>query len=114
MDTEQRPSVAKKLLTERRSSIRFPSNLQASCQLLDDETVWPATVHDISTKGLSLKVGCMFPPDKVLRIRFQSGSKYYIAEAIVIHVRPERTNVWSHGCRFSTEIDGKELVALLG
>lgn len=94
--------TTRRLLIERRTSLRFPCNLRAQCRTGGGETgmAWPAEVRNISAKGAGLVLGRGFSPGTRFTVYFFRGANQtYVAQMQVIHCQAEAEN-WYHGCAF--------------
>ncbi len=109
--------LSSRLLRERRTQLRFPARLFARCRLGGGRTgvEWPATVHDVSQRGIGLALPRPFSPGCVLSLKLhqEEGPILLSAQARVIFVRHE-DGTWLHGCEFSQRLDDPTLERLLG
>jgi hypothetical protein len=106
-------TLIQRLLVERRSSLRFPCHLQATCH--QSGTTWSASVRSISTRGVGLVANRKVLPGTVLIVELQpdSGGVPLVAEVSVLRVQPECENEWLLGCRFARSATDEELNGLL-
>ena len=104
------------LLLNRRTSVRFPCHLSATCQRGGGKTGvgLPAAVRDISQSGIGLAISRPFSCATVLTVKLQAadGSIRGTAQVVVKHVRQEPAG-WFHGCSFVNRLTEGELQALL-
>jgi serine/threonine protein kinase len=102
---------------ERRASVRYSSNMEASCQPTSRlrERCWSARIQDISSSGMCLILRRRFEPGTVLTAELQ-GSTESITKTLLIHVmrvHEQSPRKWSVGCAFDRELNDFELKALL-
>jgi hypothetical protein len=97
--------TTRRLLIERRTSLRFPCNLQALCRAGGETGMaWPAQVRNISAKGAGLVMGREFSPGTRFTVHFLRGpGQTYVAHMQVIHCLAEGEG-WYHGCAFLRRI----------
>src|SRR5262249_13728149 len=107
----------KKLLMERREALRFPCKLVATCRPAgapegDCQTV---SVRNLSPTGLGLIAEAAIAPGTLLAVQFLLRCKgsSWAAQVRVLHVRPEGTAGWYHGCRFMHPLGRSELESLV-
>jgi len=64
---------------DRRGADRFPCDLKPSWRVLGQPSgeSWGASVHDISTTGISLRVRCWIKPGTVLVVRLHGKGERY-------------------------------------
>jgi hypothetical protein len=101
----------------RRSSLRFPCKLEATCCPAGDKgsASSRATVCNISTMGIGLLSGRSFPPGSLLAVELHAQGKEDLidAQVKVFHVRPAGPDAWYYGCRFIQPLAASEWDALL-
>jgi hypothetical protein len=105
-------SIAKKLLLERRRSVRFPCSLKVTCypeNKTDDAC--RAVVRNLSTSGVGIIADQCFTVGMVLTVRFQM--ERLAAEVTVLYVQSEGEAGWYHGCQFVRRLSESALDALL-
>lgn len=117
MLSEQPSSNAAPIHANRRATVRFVCNTQATCCAAtgEEEQRWTAIIRDISASGVALMLKRQFDPWTILDVEFQSadGSIVYTLQTRVVHSTPQRSGVWLLGCVFARELGGDELKALL-
>jgi PilZ domain len=111
----ERQAVVRQLLRERRTQIRFPCNLQASCYIGVGRigTLWFGKVRDISSRGMRLVLPREFPADTVLTVKLYrvEGSTLLAGQVRVIFARNEGPG-WTHGCQFLEAISDRQMEEL--
>ena len=105
---------------ERRAVVRYPSTLQAVCThaLVPNEqrAAWPATVRDLSTKGVGLILPRAFAPGTLLMVMLRSSidqASFHTLSAMVIHATPQEDGQWLIGCEFIGQLPQAALSELL-
>jgi serine/threonine protein kinase len=110
-----RPAWRRKV--ERRTAVRHAADLQGSCQATARylESIWPATVCDISTQGLGLRLPRRFEPGSILTVEMHSKDRRTHRALIVRVVRITRQapDAWNAGCTFLQPLGNDELRELL-
>jgi hypothetical protein len=117
MKPSSQPADPERLLRERRTELRFPCHLLASCRPEGEGTgyQWTAKVRDISSKGIGLYLPNEFPRSCVLNVNLydDAGQIRLRNQARVVFVRPDGGG-WVHGCQFLQRLDEKVLEELTG
>jgi hypothetical protein len=112
----QRQAVVRQLLKERRTQIRFPCNLQASCYVGVGRigTLWFGKVRDISPRGMGLFLPREFAAGTVLTVRLYraEGTTLLAGQVCVIFARNEGSG-WTHGCQFLEAISDRKMEELM-
>jgi PilZ domain len=85
-------------------------------ELGSDESRWSATARDISQGGIRLQISRRYEPGATLAVELpaKAGKETCVFFAKVIHVRPEKTGLWMHGCQFVSPLSQDELKRLFG
>lgn len=107
--------TTRRLLSERRTSLRFPCNLNAICKTGGGKTgvEWPARVRNVSCKGAGLMLARPFSPGTLLTVCFlRPGGPAYTAQMQVVHGHPEIDGCY-HGCAFIRRLTLAEVDALV-
>jgi hypothetical protein len=119
MPNQDNPSGAKetrRLLLERRTAVRFPSQLEAMVHTGGGQTgvEWPARVRDISIKGISLVVGRSFPAGTLLTVKLlrEKDAPPFPVTAEVMHAMAESCG-YVHGCQLTQPLSDTELSLLI-
>jgi PilZ domain-containing protein len=106
---ETKPNV------ERRTTPRYPSDLELSCQplLAPNSAGWQAQVLNISQTGIALVIERRFERGTLLTMDLENPlqgiSRTMVAR--VVHARRHEHNTWVLGCVFTTELYEDELHA---
>lgn len=115
MSSESHRQATRKLLLERRTSLRFPCRLQAICKMGGGKTGvdWPAGVRNISRKGAGLILARTFSPGTQFTVRFlrRDGSGH-VGLMRVVHGHFEAAGHY-HGCAFIRQLRQEEVDALV-
>jgi len=102
---------------ERRGADRFPCELQPSWRILGKPSgeSWGASLHDISTTGVSLRVRCWIKPGTVLVVRLHGKGERYSRPLPmrVMHATAHGNGEWIVGGMFVRPLEGEELRQLL-
>jgi hypothetical protein len=102
---------------DRRLWVRYPSDLEVSCQpaLTGTQAEWTVRVGNVSAEGILLLVYRRFEPKTLLQIGWQSPGEDtpHTLLVRVIHVIPQRDGGWGMGCAFGRRLCGDELQAFL-
>jgi hypothetical protein len=99
---------------------RFACSVEASCQPIaarnDGDVHWPATVKDLSVKGVGLIAGRRFERGAGLAIELPATATRPADTLLakVVHVRSLPGGKWLLGCSLISELDVDELDAILG
>jgi hypothetical protein len=105
--------VTAELGAERRTAVRYPSDLQTTCQpiMARDGSGWSAQVRNISTGGLGLVLARRFERGTLLVMDLdsttQTASRTLIAR--VVHSTPLDDGNWLLGCAFANELEDEDL-----
>jgi PilZ domain-containing protein len=105
-------SDTRQLLRDRRTTLRFPCALQATCVLAGTEEGLPAHVSNISSKGAALVLSRPLPQGTVLTVELLRGSFHLTIAAQVVYVL-SAVNGWCHGCQWQRLLSGAELDSLV-
>lgn len=115
---EQRRSqqeIARQLLLDRRTKMRFPCRLLATCRAGAGRTgvSWPGNVRDISLKGIGLVLPRQFSAGNILtaKLYHTEDKVLFTARVQVIFVRHDGTG-WLHGCQFLERLTDQQLEPL--
>lgn len=99
---QKRPT--KCLPNERRTSIRFPCEMQVAYRTAAGMTGlwWNAQVRNLSLRGVALIAVRSYPVGTRLTVRFQTkhGAAPLLVSAQVRHVQPDGPARWYLGCVF--------------
>jgi hypothetical protein len=99
---------------ERRAWVRYPCNVETSCQSESDEAAGcSATVRNISLGGMNLIVDQRFQSGTLLKVEVQSSLENtpQMLCVRVIHVVEQPDGTWSLGCAFARELSDQSLRA---
>jgi hypothetical protein len=101
---------------DHRSWVRFPCNVEASCQRVDDseDVRWAARVMNISAAGIGLMLDRPVENGTLLNLDLRSPTTHSTRTilACVVHVT-SRPGEWNVGCNFIRELSDADLEALL-
>jgi hypothetical protein len=101
---------------ERRTSVRYFSNL--ACRLVADDPAnsRPAIIRDISRGGLGLILNQPFERDSMVAVEvpLPDLGRLRVLIARVVHSSPNTEGQWHVGCAFITVLQQAELEVLLG
>jgi hypothetical protein len=104
-------------LVDRRACVRYPCNLDSSCQPLAArrDMQWGGKVLNISRDGLALFLGRRFEVGTILAIELQGVSGYSSGTLLarVAHLHPTEYGQWFVGCAFINPLEEDDLRALL-
>lgn len=110
-----RPSTSPAI--DRRAHIRYAPAPETTCQLTagGNNSVWWASVVDISTGGVGLLVSRRFEPGTLLAIGVENKNREFshMLVARVIHVRKESASRFTIGAKFISPLGDDELQTLL-
>jgi CheY-like chemotaxis protein len=111
-----RAKDTRQLLRERRSGVRFPSQLAALVRTGGEKGgEWPGWVRDMSVTGVGLVLGHRFAPGTVLAVQFlrePGGLPSFRVQAEVLRVVAESCG-YLHGCLFTPALSNDELASLV-
>jgi hypothetical protein len=102
---------------ERRSALRFAIGAATSCHLIAGvgETLWPARVLDLSTRGAALLLWRRFEPGAQVIVELANGRRVF-SRALAMRVTHATTladGSFVVGGEFARKLDHDELMALL-
>jgi hypothetical protein len=104
-------------VAERRAWVRYPCQLESSCQPLGAARglQWTGTIHDISRGGLALTVGRRFEVGTLLAIEVPHTNEQTSLTVLarVARVTPQPGTAWLIGCAFTHTISDEELQSLV-
>lgn len=113
---EDPAALARRLLSERRTKMRFPSELCVTCRAGGGRTgiVWAGRVRDISLKGIGILLPRQFSAGSVLTVKLhhEQGPILMTGQARVVFVRPDNAG-YLHGCQLTDRLSEEQLEALL-
>ena len=113
---------------ERRTSLRFRSNLKVTCQPAPKEEIGAfarsvgendyglcSQGKDISTHGIGLVCSQRLDPGTILNCRFLNPTTRFMCSrpVQVMRITPQEDDKWLAGCRFAQELEYSELLGLL-
>jgi len=102
--------------TERRAATRFFCQLETACRSLQStsQLSYPATIHNLSTGGMALKLARRFEAGTLLLVHLENPDKSLFFLKLV-QVRHQRANTvgWYHGCTFPMQFSPEQLESLL-
>jgi hypothetical protein len=109
--------MSAKLARDLRSAERHSCQVQTTCQPPSAwrKDPWPATIRDISTGGLSLRLNRRFEPGAGLAVELpteEGGTNTILAR--VAHANPGEGGSWILGCKFISELSDEEVRTVLG
>jgi hypothetical protein len=109
----RRAYIAHTPKTERRAWLRYPINLETSCQTSSDPAGCVATIRNISLGGMNLVVDRPFPSGTLLKVEVQSSLENtpQMLCVRVIHVAQQPDGTYSLGCAFARELSDQSLRA---
>jgi hypothetical protein len=102
---------------DRRAHVRYAPAPDTTCQLTagGNNSIWWASVMDISTGGVGLIVSRRFEPGTLLAIGVENKNREFshMLVARVIHVRKESASRYILGAKFISPLGDDELQVLL-
>jgi hypothetical protein len=108
---------------ERRTAARHPCTLGITCVVdtglfaggAEGEEIWPATVHDVSPRGVGLVMPRRFERGTVFRVEMEAaaGRPARKIAVRVANIRSEALGHWFHGCVFIDPLTDQDLRNLL-
>jgi hypothetical protein len=108
---------AGKLPAERRSALRFGIGSDTACHLIAGvgETLWPARVLDLSTRGAALLLRRRFEPGAHVIVELANGVRVFSCALLmhVIHATALADGSYVLGGEFARKLGHDELMALL-
>jgi hypothetical protein len=99
---------------------RYPCDVKASCQPVaarnDRDLHWPATLRDLSAKGVGIILGRRFEPGAGLAIELPETETRPADTLLarVIHVKALPGGRWLLGCSLLSELGVDELESIVG
>jgi hypothetical protein len=115
--SSQQTSVPIAPRPERRAAVRFPANLDGSCECLVGPRgeCWMATIQDISSTGMSLGVERRFEPGTLVLVDMPPTTQCLVRSLLarVKHVRQADDGSWILGCAFLKPLSNAEVQDLL-
>lgn len=105
-------SDTRQLLRDRRTTMRFPCALRATCRLAATQEALEADVNNVSPKGIALILNRPLPYGSVLTVELQRGSTRLTGAARVVYVLTAVSG-WCHGCQWLKALDLAELDPLV-
>lgn len=98
---------------ERRRALRHPLYLRITCRTLEmcGGMSWPASVKDISTKGIGLLLCRPFGPGTILSVELPDSESVvgWSLTLRVVHSRKVGDGQWLAGCVFATQLEAAPL-----
>jgi hypothetical protein len=112
--TQQKLKSTRRLLSERRTSLRFPCQLYAICKTGGGKTgvEWQARVRNVSAKGAGLVLPRSFSPGTQFTVTFLCAGQPFVTAMQVIHCSTEIDGCY-HGCAFLKRLDQTQVDALV-
>jgi PilZ domain len=116
----QTVSRQRRLETERRAWIRFPSDAGISSQPLTPsknelDTGWLGTVRDVSPVGIRLAMSQRCERGTALIVELSAESNEGLRLPVrVVHATQEANGQWIIGCELARELSPQELTIFLG
>jgi PilZ domain-containing protein len=111
-----RPSGGTVEDAERRVWVRYPCDLEATCQAANppDSMRLSARVRDISRGGIQLVLNCLVDTGSLLSIELPGGSAEATSTvlAYVVRVNAADDGEWQVGCTFATQLEDADLEPL--
>jgi hypothetical protein len=110
----------RRLKTERRAWIRFPSKPGISSQPLttnkkDVDTAWLGMVRDVSPAGIRLTMIQRVEPGAVLIVELSAEANEVLRLPVrAVHATPEANGHWLIGCELGRELSPQELSIFFG
>jgi len=102
---------------DRRAHVRYAPAPETTCQLTagGNNSVWWASVLDISTGGIGLLVSRRFEPGTLLAIGVENKNREFSHTLVarVVHVRRESASRYLLGAKFISQLGDDELRVLL-
>jgi hypothetical protein len=103
-------------MDERRTAPRFPCALKATYRSIAETAAeaCPASVRDVSIKGVCVVTGQAFALGSVLAVQFvrPGGSVVRAVDAQVVYTHLDPRG-WVHGCQFTHPLGDNDLAELL-
>ncbi len=104
---------------ECRVAERYPCNLATACQPLaaraDQDILWPATIRDVSTRGIGLILGRRFERGTGLAVEVPGpdGEPADTLLVRVVHTTTLSEGSWLLGCALVSELSNDEVEAMV-
>jgi hypothetical protein len=102
---------------ERREALRLTISPETSCHLIAGvgETLWPARVLELSTRGIRLQLRRRFAPGASVILELANGARVFACALImrVVHVTEQDDGAYVLGGAFARKLTHHELTALL-
>jgi serine/threonine protein kinase len=108
---------------ERRSAVRYPCTLKTACHVrisihqgaAETQECWPATIRNLSVKGMGVQVKRRFEPRTVLSVSLASRHRSYTrkVELRVMRVQKAQGGEWIIGGAFVEHLTKEELRKLV-
>jgi hypothetical protein len=101
---------------ERRAATRFFCQLETACRSLQSTSKlsYPATIHNLSTGGLALKLARRFEAGALLLVHLENPDKsLFFLKLVQVRYQRADTVGWYHGCIFPMQFSPEQLEALL-
>lgn len=107
------PEITEVVETDRRVWVRYPCDVEASCQPADlpDSQRLSARVRDISRGGINLVLSCPVEIGAFLSVELPTASTRATSTvlAYVVRVSSPMEGEWSVGCSFASELTDSDL-----
>src|SRR5579871_6554445 len=110
---KKKSETADVLETDRRVWVRYPCDVEASCQAADlpDSQRLSARVRNISRGGINLVLSCPVEIVAFLSVELPTASPRATSNvlAYVVRLNPVTEGEWSVGCSFAAELNDFDL-----
>lgn len=110
---KKNPQTTEVLETDRRVWVRYPCDVEASCQpaSLPDSQRFSVRVRDISRGGINLVLSCPVEVGAFLSVELPTANARATSNvlAYVVRVNPITEGEWSVGCSFAAELTDFDL-----
>ncbi len=110
---KKKSETADVLETDRRVWVRYPCDVEASCQAADlpDSQRLSARVRNISRGGINLVLSCPVEIGAFLSVELPTASPRATSNvlAYVVRLNPVTEGEWSVGCSFAAELNDFDL-----
>jgi hypothetical protein len=96
---------------ERRTSVRYPCNLETACAPVAAESgaSWGALIRDVSLGGVSLLLNRRFEPGTLLRVELRDADETERTLFVRVVYVGKKGSGWQHGCAFTRNLSEDEL-----
>ena len=115
-DTKPQRRSKPDLNAERRVTVRHDVDLESSCEMAFNtrRDTWDATVQDVSSTGMCLRVKRRFEVGTVLRVQLKGLSEATTSTCVarVRWVKEDSPKVWVLGCAFPTPLSKTDLESI--